>query len=251
MRVYEITNSVNGKRYIGVTVGTVAARWKQHLRQAKSGWGAAALHAAINLYGVKAFSTREIACATDYNSLLAIEVMLIAQEGTKTPIGYNMTDGGEGIVGLVRTPEHCAKISAGQAAAWARRTPEERAAMIAKSSATNTGKTLSDEHKQKLSRALSGRKKSEEHRNAAGAAQVGIPKTGGAAKGKTVSAKTCAALSKAQTERWALRKFCLAEFGVVHRTLNLPRKHVEELQARYDAGGFEPPPIAPEQEIAA
>jgi predicted GIY-YIG superfamily endonuclease len=35
--IYLITNTVNGKRYIGQTVRTLRQRWQQHVRDAKQG----------------------------------------------------------------------------------------------------------------------------------------------------------------------------------------------------------------------
>ena len=42
----------------------------------------------------------------------AWEKFFIVALKSKTPYGYNFTDGGEDTVGLERTPEHCAKIAA-------------------------------------------------------------------------------------------------------------------------------------------
>lgn len=51
---------------------------------------------------------------------------MIKQFGTKTPNGYNMTDGGDGCIGLKKTPEQLANHSKKMIASWERKTPEER-----------------------------------------------------------------------------------------------------------------------------
>lgn len=98
MLLYCILNLRNGKRYIGVTTVSVAARWQGHVREAR--WGSKRLLcAAIRKYGPEAFEIEvlaEMANGSGLGDLRDLERVLIQQEGTMSPGGYNMTAGGEG-----------------------------------------------------------------------------------------------------------------------------------------------------------
>lgn len=94
--VYRITNLVNGKLYYGVTLGAVAKRWSQHLSRAKCELERqSALHNAIRKYGNDQFKIETVYAAVDAREAQAVERGLIAQDGTLTPRGYNLTTGGE------------------------------------------------------------------------------------------------------------------------------------------------------------
>ena len=98
MIAYEITNTVNGKRYIGMTLRALHKRWAQHLYDAKRG-STAPLHRAIRKHGVAAFSARAMASATSVDGLFEVEELLVCQERTFWPGGYNATRGGRGVPG--------------------------------------------------------------------------------------------------------------------------------------------------------
>jgi len=85
------------------------------------------------------------------------EKYFIATLKTKKPNGYNQTDGGEGIVGLKRTPEHNAKISV------AKKGKSFSAEHCASISAGRKGISLSAEHCAKIGDALRGVPKTLEH----------------------------------------------------------------------------------------
>lgn len=176
MKIYLITNNVNGKRYVGLTSRSVSERWAEHLEEARGSRSRRALTLAIRKYGAPAFTIEQIAEADDWDSLCLAEVDLIESLGTKAPLGYNMTDGGEGSRGLCeealeRMREKCRKL---------RHTPESRQKISeagagrimseetkARISSKHSGKVLSPEHRQKLSLAKTGKKmpvRSEEHK---------------------------------------------------------------------------------------
>ena len=76
----------------------------------------------------------------------------------KAPYGYNLTDGGEGTVGLERTPEHNAKIAAAQKGKYI--SPETRAKISLALSGENNpnyGKPMSDEHRANIAAAHVGK----------------------------------------------------------------------------------------------
>lgn len=52
--IYCITNTVNGKRYIGQSVD-IARRWQQHVRTAETGKGMSVVHKAMREYGLQNF----------------------------------------------------------------------------------------------------------------------------------------------------------------------------------------------------
>lgn len=188
--VYEVLNTVNGKRYIGITNYGLAHRWRRHLRASRRLHDArysTALGHAIAKHGEEAFSVRQIASARTWDDLLALERLLIVQEGTRCPTGYNMTGGGEGNHGIELRPETKALISAAnkgrkrgpmseahRAAISATKrgrppSPEHRAAL----SRANLGKTLTPETRAKVSAVQVGKKLTAEHRSNIAAARTG------------------------------------------------------------------------------
>jgi len=90
--VYIVTNSVNGKQYVGIT-NSLAKRWNKH-KNAKG--SAPALHAAIQKHGLEKFVFTHYADAFDSESAKMIERMLIVEHNTLSPNGYNLTSGGDG-----------------------------------------------------------------------------------------------------------------------------------------------------------
>jgi group I intron endonuclease len=99
--IYIITNSLNAKQYVGIAKN-LNARWHQHKTMNGS---SPYLHAAIKKYGVDAFVFTHIATAYDLEAAFQIERLLIVDRNTKTPHGYNLTDGGDGVQGFVFSEE--------------------------------------------------------------------------------------------------------------------------------------------------
>jgi len=92
-KVYILTNIVNGKQYIGIT-NSLAKRWNKH-KNAKG--GNTALYSAIKKYGIENFIFTHFADAFDVECAKKIEIMLIKEHNTKSPNGYNLTEGGDGV----------------------------------------------------------------------------------------------------------------------------------------------------------
>jgi group I intron endonuclease len=121
---YIITNNINMKVYVGLTTNPVK-RWYEHCRLAKVN-PIYPIHLAINKYGVENFSFEIISGSKSHNEANEIEVLLIRQYNSLiSGNGYNVALGGN--------------------------SPTE-------------GRTLSEEHKQKLSVAHKGKKHSEEYK---------------------------------------------------------------------------------------
>lgn len=99
--VYLWTNKVNGKCYVGKGRGPRAT---DHFSQARNGRGAA-FAAAIRKHGEAAFQLTYLETGLSDAAALRREVHYIGTLGTKTPAGYNISDGGDGASGAVRSPE--------------------------------------------------------------------------------------------------------------------------------------------------
>lgn len=95
---YLITNEVSGRQYVGIT-HSVAKRWRQHVATARAG-GGGALHQAIRKHGAEAFTVRVLSTHATWAEAQAAERAAILTLRTKGPHGYNMTDGGDGVIGL-------------------------------------------------------------------------------------------------------------------------------------------------------
>ena len=179
---YRVLNLTNAKAYIRITTSSVQARWRRHLSTARRGVGGT-LHDAIRKHGESAFRVDHIACARNWDSLCAVERILIRQEKTFAAygLGYNATLGGEGAFGMVITDAHRAKIGA-----------------------KNKGKRPSDEARAKMSAAGQGKLKSAEHRAKIAASHTGAKrspeacaKNGDAKRGKKLSPAHVAKVSAA------------------------------------------------------
>lgn len=92
--IYEVRNTVNGHRYIGLTRFTAQKRWKEHCRSALKR-PRTYLHFAISKYGVENFEVTEIAYSLSADFLGELEQFIIVQEKPE----YNQTCGGEVTLG--------------------------------------------------------------------------------------------------------------------------------------------------------
>ena len=95
--IYKITNTINGKSYIGQTIRPLKRRWQEHCQNVER---CRALHRAITKYGKENFIVEEIDVADTSKELNDKEIYWIKFYNTMTPNGYNMTEGGGGICGL-------------------------------------------------------------------------------------------------------------------------------------------------------
>jgi len=152
--IYCLTCSVTGKKYIGQTTQTAEKRWKQHRNERNR--KATHINRALVLHGVETFTMTVLDTANDQTELDQKEMAWIRREGTLSPNGYNLNEGGLG--GGKRSPETRAKMSESQR----KRThpPEVRA----KISAASDHHSPSPENLAKLTEYA--RNKSPEHREA-------------------------------------------------------------------------------------
>jgi group I intron endonuclease len=167
--LYQLT-SPSGKRYVGVTVRSVEKRWRQHMKDSQR--GNLAIHAAIRKYSPEAFEVKTLAQVED-SEMFELEKRAIAALGTKAPLGYNLTDGGEGgLPGFTHSEETRRRLSEAK-----------------------LGRSLTDEHKEKLRAAKLGTRRgphSEETK----------AKIGAASAGRLHSAESKRKMSAAACARW-------------------------------------------------
>lgn len=109
--IYKITNTVNGKVYIGLTKGYVSDRWYQHKKAAARG-DESALYRAMRKYGLEAFVIEQIASATSWQALPLAETKLIDQFRSYGSYGYNMSRGGEAHLDRKMSDEGRARLRA-------------------------------------------------------------------------------------------------------------------------------------------
>lgn len=156
--VYRITNTINGKSYIGFTSGSLLSRWRSHCYVARKG-GGFYFHHAIRKYGIVNFKPE------------------ILEEGWDPKIGkdirepywisvlcpeYNMTAGGEGILGRTHSTETRERMS--RSNLGKKRSAETCEKIRQSSKGKNLGKKHSLETRMKIGKKSLGRKHSIEAR---------------------------------------------------------------------------------------
>lgn len=174
--IYLIRNRLNGKSYVGQTVKTLQARWAEHIRDARKG-SPFLFHRAIRKYGVEVFSESLLATAADQQELDALEISWITKLDTMSPAGYNTKLGKQGhptedvrqrisasTKGVAKSKAHAQHISEGKRgkphpSPWLQ-TPEVRA----KAANSLRKRSPTAETREKISKALQGRRWSPERR---------------------------------------------------------------------------------------
>ena len=191
---YKITHKESGKAYVGVTTKTVAHRWSRHLVMAGRKGQCNAMARAILKYGAQAFDVIELAYAFSKADMLEMERILIVQENTRPPFGYNLTSGGEGVFDLsqeardrlsvaLRGKPKSAECRAKIAAFSPKRlTPEVRARISLKLTGRPTGRKPSEansERLRQLNQSRSGVSLTPEHKAAIARGQTGMKRPDG------------------------------------------------------------------------
>lgn len=103
--IYLLVDGTNDLEYVGQTTQKLERRIKEHKH------GDQYIDRAIRKYGWENFTVEVLKVCGSKEELDFWEKHFIKARDTKRPNGYNLTDGGEGIIGLERTPEHCKNIS--------------------------------------------------------------------------------------------------------------------------------------------
>ncbi len=215
--IYKATNRANGKIYIGQTVELLKYRKAAHIRKALEG-SRYYFHNAIRKYGPDVFVWEAICLCLSKDEADKKEGKFIKSFNAKGPLGYNMTDGGEGTLGCHPSEETRIKMSMATKLVIQRKgapyflgmkhTAESRA----KITAAQTGKKrgpYSNEHNEKIRNALRGRTISEEQKAQISKTLTGYKhsdetkaKMSKSRTGTKRSAETCANIRRG----WALRR---------------------------------------------
>jgi len=106
--IYQVTNIVNGKKYIGFTTKTPETRWKRHMVIAKYAKSKTHFQQAIIKHGSKNFSLSVLCWGEDIQAGLKIAEPLMIEMFHPE---YNKTKGGDGVPGLVITEKHRRALS--------------------------------------------------------------------------------------------------------------------------------------------
>ena len=195
--IYQHVNTFNNKCYIGQTSKSLDERWKKHLKEAKRNSNCT-FHCAIRKYGAEAFE-HKILCEIYRETTEQLKEVLDYYECYYIKYydsynhGYNMTTGGDGMIGFKaseETKQKQSKLRQGNLNPfYGKHHSEETKNKLSESaklrytdkknpfynkhhseetkqkiSKANTGKTNSVETRTKISKALKGKSFSEEHR---------------------------------------------------------------------------------------
>lgn len=156
MIIYKITNTINGKAYIGQTVQTLQQRMCKHKQRMKNG-AKMPLYCAFRKYGLEAFNIEVIDIANSAEELNEKEIFWIEHFNSFHPNGYNLTRGGAGTFDYHHTPndrERMSKLKEGvfdgeKNPFYGKHHSEEQ---IEKWKMERKGRKLSEEWKQNISK---------------------------------------------------------------------------------------------------
>ena len=185
--IYAGENLLTHKIYVGQTVRSLKKRIREHKNNTKSLIGRA-----LHKYGEENFVWVILEECDSREQLDEREIYWIKTLNTKAPNGYNLTDGGEGVLGFHLSFETRAKIAASNKGKV--RSAEQRA-RISKSKIGNknsAGRVFTAEHCARISASKMRHPVSQETRE----------KLSKLKKGKKLSLETRAKMSESQKRRF-------------------------------------------------
>lgn len=188
--LYQITNKLNGKHYIGKTCQGFKRRWSRHRWEAVRN-SKCRIHKAINKYGLENFEAKAILIGPSLEWINEMEIRAIKLYDSFNN-GYNDTKGGDGglgskaRLGKTHTAEARNKIAA---------------ARLGKPS-PKLGVKLSNETREKIRVANLGKKLSKEHKEKISAGLL-ASKNRKSLVGRKASDETKAKMSSTHKLRWA------------------------------------------------
>lgn len=159
MLVYLVTNKINGKKYVGQTSQVLEKRWKRHQYPLCRGRHSY-LYSAICKYGVENFSIEPLVIVGTKWEMDFYERSLIKIWDLRNPDkGYNLTDGGGGMLGFKLSDETKRRMSE-----HVKSEDHRKKISLAKmGNQSRLGMKHSEETKRKMSEKAKGRKFSPEH----------------------------------------------------------------------------------------
>jgi group I intron endonuclease len=193
MVIYLITNTINGKVYVGRTKQTAACRMKTHLALSRKGdKGSPLLYRAIRKHGEDAFTLTTLCSCDSLEQLNRMEqIFIMALRSTHRDRGYNLVDGGEGCLGLPKSEAFKQFMSERMKGNTYGLNPSDENRR--KMASSFKGKHHTDEHKAYMSKRLTGRIISDETKQRCGEWQ----------KGRILPPETRAKQSAASKAMWA------------------------------------------------
>ena len=154
-QAYRISCLKTGRAYIGITSRSLRQRWNEHLYDARRMRAKPmAISRAISKHGAHQFIIEPLCSARSWSDICATESLLIDQHQTLAPAGYNISTGGDGPFGVLRTAE-----SVKRSADKHRGKPCHPNTRAAAQAMRGTPKPVG--HGEKVSAALKGRPRSE------------------------------------------------------------------------------------------
>lgn len=149
--VYIHINKINSKKYIGITSQNPKDRWGTNGCKYHSG----IIRNAIKKYGWDNFYHIVLYENKSENEAKEIEKYLIKLFNTKAPNGYNLTDGGDGALGINISKETRKRMSAASKEKWKNENFKNKMIAIRNS---KDSPYQSDDFKKKISKLVSGTK---------------------------------------------------------------------------------------------
>jgi len=167
MLVYIVTNSINGKQYIGYTTKSLEDRKREHLYKSRCVYDKHYFYlflSAMRKYGEKNFTWEVLCHCNSKEECCEKEIYCIKKYNTISPNGYNLTEGGNG---GIQSEETKIKISNSlkeywgnnmEKHHWKNRTSEERSEWAKRAHITKkenghiyrSGFTQSEESRKKM-----------------------------------------------------------------------------------------------------
>jgi group I intron endonuclease len=190
-KIYCIINLVNGKRYVGQTISTIAHRWHQHISCAKRNYPGY-LYSSIRKYGKYNFRIIALIDGIDTQANLnCVELFTIDRFNTRDRLfGYNNKEGGANGRPSEETKRKMSIAKKGRGFS------EKHKLALSIASKTRPTRILTDETKRKISITSKGRIHSSESRD-----KMSLANTGRAKPPR--SEEHCKKLSLAAKKRWS------------------------------------------------
>ena len=107
MIIYKATNKINQKIYVGQTSQSLRERVRRHFKDKRK----IGFRIALKKYGLQNFDFETMAYCDTKKKLDFLERFYIKFFKSKTPLGYNLTDGGDGRSGFVTSQGTKRKMS--------------------------------------------------------------------------------------------------------------------------------------------
>lgn len=166
--LYRITTPSGA--YVGITAKTASERFAVHAYEAARG-SRGRLYNAMRKHGTETATVETLVIADDWGYLCDLEKQAIAALGTRSPLGLNMTDGGDGAspgsahhAGFKHSDEARAKMSAARLGKPRKAETKAKISAALMGNTRSSGRQLTEEHKRQISQANRGKRWTDEQR---------------------------------------------------------------------------------------